>query len=80
MIKKMTAKYRGRCAKTGAPIVPGDEIYFDTITRDAWITEEHGDPDGSRWVSNVFNIGGKEFYRNKKGRCEDAPCCGCCTI
>ena len=23
---------------------------------------------------------GQEFYRNKAGRCEDAPCCGCCTI
>jgi hypothetical protein len=20
------------------------------------------------------------FYRNYAGRCEDAPCCGCCTI
>jgi len=23
---------------------------------------------------------GHTFYRNKRGRCEDAPCCGCCTI
>lgn len=23
---------------------------------------------------------GGTFYRNKNGRCEDAPCCGCCTI
>lgn len=29
---------------------------------------------------NVFVIGGKEFTRNAKGTCEDAPCCGCCTI
>lgn len=20
------------------------------------------------------------YYRNYAGRCEDAPCCGCCTI
>lgn len=20
------------------------------------------------------------YYRNYNGRCEDAPCCGCCTI
>jgi len=26
-------------------------------------------------------IGGKSYYRNASGeRCEDAPCCGCCTI
>ena len=23
---------------------------------------------------------GAEIYRNRSGRCEDAPCCGCCTI
>jgi hypothetical protein len=30
----------------------------------------------------VFNgeNGPKTFYRNARGRCEDAPCCGCCTI
>jgi hypothetical protein len=33
-----------------------------------------------QYRSDVFNIGGREFYRNKAGRCEDAPCCGCCTI
>jgi hypothetical protein len=25
-------------------------------------------------------IGGNSFTRNRSGRCEDAPCCGCCTI
>ena len=23
--------------------------------------------------------GGGEVYRNARGRCEDAPCCGCCS-
>lgn len=23
---------------------------------------------------------GATFYRNVNGRCEDAPCCGCCSI
>lgn len=32
------------------------------------------------YVSHVFGIGGREYYRNKAGRCEDAPACGCCTI
>lgn len=31
-------------------------------------------------VSDHYQIGGRDFYRNKRGRCEDAPCCGCCTI
>lgn len=30
--------------------------------------------------SNFFNTGGEELYQNKQGRCEDAPCCGCCNF
>lgn len=29
---------------------------------------------------NTLVIGGKEYTRNARGICEDAPCCGCCTI
>jgi hypothetical protein len=33
------------------------------------------------YVSNVYRFNsGEVAYRNKGGRCEDAPCCGCCTI
>lgn len=46
---------------------------------------------GGRWVVfhptcssggrvNTIIIGGREYTRNARGRCEDAPCCGCCTI
>ena len=42
--------------------------------------QNHLDNMQNRYVSHVFNIGGNEYYRNKAGRCEDAPCCGCCTI
>ena len=32
------------------------------------------------YVSNVYRFSsGAEIYRNKGGRCEDAPCCGCCS-
>lgn len=31
------------------------------------------------YVSHVLTTSGGTFYRNKRGRCEDAPCCGCCT-
>jgi hypothetical protein len=33
----------------------------------------------SRGVSHIWNSGGREYYRNKSGLCEDAPCCGCCN-
>ena len=34
----------------------------------------------SRYRAHVINLGGRVFTRNNAGRCEDAPCCGCCTI
>lgn len=33
-----------------------------------------------RGVSDVWRSStGKEYYRNRRGLCEDAPCCGCCN-
>jgi hypothetical protein len=34
---------------------------------------------GAPAVTTIRTSGGT-FYRNSRGRCEDAPCCGCCTI
>lgn len=81
MIKTITAKYKGRCAISGTQINPGDEVQFDTITRKTWLAEP-GDfdirPDNQG--SYLISISGNSYIRNKKGRCIDAPCCGCCTI
>ena len=76
-IKTMIAKYPGRDARTGGPIRPGDEIQYDTATRRAWITDEDDRP--RQYRSDVFQIGGREYYQNNHGRCIDAPCCGCCS-
>ena len=84
MQKRMFAKYHGRDARTGALIRPRDEIIYDTVTRKAWHTDEDFDytpPVTIRpYQSDVLLIGGVEYFRNKAGRCIDAPCCGCCTI
>jgi hypothetical protein len=85
MKKRMFAKFSGTCSRTGYPINKGDDIIFDTDTRTAYIND---DEDGGRltittptgYRSDVIQIGDREFYRNKAGRCEDSPCCGCCTI
>ena len=77
MVKTMQAKYPGKCRATGAAIKPGDTIQYDTRTRSAVLAQRSR---SQGYVSDVFNIGGREYYRNKGGRCEDAPCCGCCTI
>ena len=34
----------------------------------------------ARGVSDVWRApSGREYYRNRRGLCEDAPCCGCCN-
>lgn len=78
MIKSMKARYRGRDADTDAPIYPGDDIRYCTATRRVWIAE----PGDCRVNTITLNDQGiyRTFTRNARGRCEDAPCCGCCTI
>lgn len=33
----------------------------------------------ARYGSYARFSSGAEVYRNARGRCEDAPCCGCCS-
>jgi hypothetical protein len=108
-MKTMQARFPGRCARTGAPIRPGDTIVYAGKGR-AYLSDllpavdpdlalarsidpdlADSDPEAAshagrylrqsleRGVSHVWTSGGREFYRNRKGRCEDAPCCGCCN-
>lgn len=107
-MKTITAKYSGRCYRTGSAIKPGDSILWHGKGRSELIQEESipselatvGELDPelyvsdhesalsagrylaqsmTRGVSDIWQIGGREFYRNKRGLCEDAPCCGCCN-
>ena len=78
MLKRITAKFKGKCRATGKTINPGDIVDYDTSTRALYLASRT--QDSARYVSDIFGINGKEYYRNKKGRCIDAPCCGCCTI
>lgn len=89
----MTARYPGTCSVTGKRFPAGTRIDFNRFTKKARIIEAGQDPNEPDYdpaasaphyrrelVSNVFRIGGREYYRNKRGLCEDAPACGCCTI
>jgi len=78
MTKKLLAKYPGKCIKTGKRVKPGDLIQYDSATKHIVLIASK--PSGVSSVS-FFSEGVKRtFYRNVNGRCEDAPCCGCCTI
>lgn len=41
MIKRMRARFKGVCCRTRALINVGDEIMFNTVTREAWITVDN---------------------------------------
>lgn len=83
----MFAKFPGRDSGTGERFGAGAVIDYDrwrktvmlvkpgTAGFDLFMAQQQ-----EKTVSDAISIGGQEFYRNRKGRCEDAPCCGCCTI
>ena len=78
----MIARYPGTCARTGRAIRPGDVITFTSARRPVLVQQQHNDgaDNVTPYTSDVIAFGDRTFYRNKAGRCEDAPCCGCCTI
>ena len=73
---RMNAKYAGRCALTGKPFSAGDLIDYNKAKKRVVLVAEN------KAIAVTLFDGDKAstFYRNARGRCEDAPCCGCCTI
>ncbi len=61
MLKRMTAKFNGKCAQTGAPIYRGDDITYDTVSRKAYLLE-HDDaqpipatlPKGNKMIDQMY--------------------------
>ena len=75
-MRTITARYDGFCTLTGKRILPGDLIQWQK-GKTVLVQKRGFRIDTIRFSSNQ---GSTEFYRNARGRCEDAPCCGCCTI
>lgn len=91
-LRRMTARYAGTCTTCNGTIRPGDEIEHAGrgLTYHAGTCAEQHDPDATpapstssrrrgRRVHTVRTSSGWVGYQNARGRCEDAPCCGCCT-
>ena len=78
---------RGRPAVDPADTVDPDAAYAAELDPEL----ADSDPDAAaaagrylrasmaRGVSDIWTSGGREYYRNRRGLCEDAPCCGCCN-
>jgi hypothetical protein len=81
--RTMAARYPGTCRRCRRPIEPGDPIRYGGRGLTYHLADAcagaPGDEAGDR-VSVVRFSSGATFTRNSRGRCEDAPCCGCCTI
>jgi len=60
------ARYPGTCSACAEPIHPGEQIRKAGTRRYAHV-ECNGEPR-------------EQTYKERYGRCEDAPCCGCCGI
>lgn len=76
--RTMTARFPGDCRGCRGPITPGDLIV--NLGRGRNYHVNCNDPGGSEVIEFYFPSTGNRAYRNRKGRCEDAPCCGCCTF
>lgn len=76
MLRSMIAKYRGTCKGCLNPIIPGDIIAY--VRKGAVY---HVDCEGTKQITTIhFPSTGNTVFRNARGTCEDAPCCGCCTF
>ena len=75
----MVNKYPGRCVKCHATVpANGGELRKSKAGR--FYVLHLTCADGGEGVNAFTFSSGETFIRNKRGRCEDAPCCGCCTI
>lgn len=90
--RTITARYDGTCRRCSTPIHAGTRIRFGGRGMTYHLSAEC--PAGAGVATAAFpqdaaiadrvsvarNYRGEVIgYRNARGRCEDAPCCGCCS-
>ncbi len=77
--KWMNLRFAGTCRNCGKAVAAGVRAYYDPATRS--VTCEAADCASNLPVQIVTTrfSSGATVYRNSRGRCEDAPCCGCCS-
>ena len=78
----LAAKYPGTCACCGEPFNAGDWINYQRSTKEviACPNCHEQEPWDYEQDERGADYGGRRYYQNPKGICEDAPCCGCCGL
>lgn len=83
-----TNKYKGRCGECGLTVPArggrlerraGSWVVHHLACAEAENNRQGPLSKRSPAVMSIV-IGGNHYIRNSRGRCIDAPCCGCCTI
>jgi hypothetical protein len=88
MKKQITLKYSAECRECGSYLPAGSRANYYNKNHIYGLSCHSGElkeKDGNL-VDSKGNIGwvittasGAEVFQNYKGRCIDAPCCGCCS-
>lgn len=80
MAKTITLKFEGKCAdkNCGATLPAGSRAKWYGRGR-VYGLDCHDKPQSNRVNYFYSPSTGNEWSQNSNGRCEDAPCCGCCT-
>lgn len=76
-VRVITARYTGTCGKCKEPIAKGSQINYGGKGR---TSHEACGPVDTAAPVNGYNRRSAYYGTNSRGRgkCEDAPCCGCC--
>ena len=75
----MINKYAGKCGVCGTRVPVRGGNLFKVGNRWAVAHITCGDTGTPQVHEYYFPTTGFSETRNSRGRCEDAPCCGCCT-
>jgi len=73
-----TNRWPGRCKYCGNHVAPRAGRLWKENGRYVVAHLSCADAKSSQVLE--FRTSGGTYYLNRSGRCEDAPCCGCCTI
>lgn len=96
-MKRMNAKYAGKCGECGKRFPKGALIDYDRNAprglkafhadcNDPSAGEsdapfgDYGSADWNARPTIEIRTSSGTYYQRAGGRCEDAPCCGCCTF
>ena len=72
----MTNKYPGKCIECGS-LVPKNGGILRKSKAGRWYVKHLSCESGNGHSMAITFSSGDTMYQNSRGRCEDAPCCGC---